>query len=1803
MTRTPRRRPATGGLARFVRGALLAAAALAVCATPAAARAGDAAANFPAAADFPSQDVRVSTDGSTSGVLRVRFENLSRVLRAQPLQWPATFMLAGVPSQTPSVRVTGGRFLLVRDGRIAAESASVPVSGGTDGGAPVQLFRVSSSGQFRRHHVYGVTLNREFAAPQGHTHGYWLVDFVDAEFDIGPPPPATGAAPESSFDPLVSPVILNPGIDPAYLLPPPKDEWKAVRDWVDLVNTGLRHGPVRKLTVYEPGVYALDPERLGLPDDPAARDTTAWRLFRRGREVPLLADAATSPAAAMFLATDFDVEVGGPDAYWLFAGGTGGGDAPLRLRRHRPGAEADDADTTVVREAPHTVRRQVREDYNNRIRPSGDASRWVWKNVSDGEIAALDLPLPSSYPADAATTGQLRVSLSFAGPMTVMPTGELIVNGRSITQSAMQGSHGPLKFDVRGDAFRPGHNDVGLRIRYPDGAGQRSDAHIHRLTYAWTQAPTLQADAPSVFTLDPLSTRPAVIHVAAPEGGGGCAPVIFAMGREDGVVLEPAAGRVDGRLRFADPGGNPATYWLVTPAMLPAPRAEAVRTMDLLRGDLHADYLAVAHHTLLPALRPLLEHRAAEGHTVAAADVDTVFDHFGHGVRDPHALKSFLSYAFHNWPAPALQRVVLVGEASDYKADPALLPPGGQADLVPVFGNPRSDAPHGDHNYSTVAGRDPLSDIAVGRISVATADELSSAIAKIIAYEANPSTTWTLEGKFVMDDNDEFPRVVDNVIQRAGTPFSSVVRFRQSDYSYEPNIKVSARRRTREGTRELLRAWNEGMGTMTFFGHGGPNLWTHERLFHLAVEMPQLSNAPRLPLLTCASCDNAWLDYPVPPVTVSMGELFLKKPEGGAIGVFAPVAGASPFEHQTLVAHLMDGLHRRGVRAQGDLVLHAKNYYFAETMSSGLPDQYVLVGDPATRLRIPQAHGGLVVSPRSVPAGRTCTVALALETTQPVDGAAVVFIRSLQTGEEMATQAVELVEGTLRTQVAVNLPQGDYAAVLHTRDLPEPLVLAARFRAEPPLPAVDAPLVNPVVTEDGATTAAVRVFNPTGMTLRDIRITATAPRAADATTTPRVLFDDVVTMEPGQATTWRMRWDAGLGPDLRVRTMTADRGLSTTAMMAPLVRHDPESTPPVHVPAALVRMTPDPLSDVEPPVVRARVFNTSDTLLRNMVATLHHAGAAVSDPVTVTDIPGQDSREVTLVARSPLPAGRTELQVRVRPADADTTPAERLAAPGTTHTLAVDVLPGPDLEFVPESVRVSGANDRLVAQNTVFIRAELRNNGGVPVTGANLSLLQDDPVSGREMQTINDSVQWPVERVEPGETVPVLFRWENARNAGPQRVWLVVNRNKSVRETNHDNNTIAVPEFEVLPLVNYSLAGFTVSPAVGREGTSVSLRAEALNSGAYADGPVDLDIGFQNPLGGNPRRVRHVFPRLEPGTPAAFETTLPLNARAPVAFATINASREVEELDAGDNTLQKPLQVIRPLADVPCSGDVFTFATILPDCTVRNMQLLPGGGMRPDDRYGHTVAFLPFETEWVIEAPVPDTTSTDVHNDGAWITLPWRLEASRDEQTSPVVIAVPVPEEGRGVPLRLHAVVQFSANYRGGRVGAFDAAIGDALDRGDAAASRFSRFDVPASLTGDSDQRVLIDSRTWTTSTVELAIRQPAGVGVVIVGFEYRLAAGLAESPLFEVPEERHDRPARLRAEGYFPAGSSVRLAWRCGRWQGDDAIEWTDWSPYHHGAAGIPALGDLVQWKVLAAPASDKASMPVISNVEFVVK
>jgi hypothetical protein len=1791
---------------------LLAAAAIALCGSPAGAT--DSPAPLPlqvvgaGAPDFPSQDVRVATDGATSGVLRVRFENLSQATRPAPRTWPAVFMIAGATGKQPNVTITRGHYYYVENGRITAETSVIPST--VDGPAPPQWFRITAAGRFRNHQVYGLSLTREVAATRNlGTAGYWMLDWADTEIDLGPPP-TTAASTTDSFDPMVSPNLLNPQIDGAYLLPPEKPErWEPQREWAARVNTALAHGPVLKLSVYEPGVYGLDAATLHLP--PSADDPSAWRLFHGGQEVPLVTDGLTSPSAALFSVPDFDVELKGADVYWLLINGGTDADTtpPLRIKPVATETVSEAmTSATSVRNIKTLVRSQEREQYNNRVRAAEGISRWIWKSMGDGEVGEFDVALPATYSADAATSVQLRAYFSILNPINGAPEMELIANGISMGLVGVQGTQGKVEFSIPSDAVTSGSNAFGLRLRYPASAVQHSEISIHRLDLTYGSPAASPIDGQTVFTVDGLTTEPASFAVAAPSPGAP-QPLMFIEGRDDEVVLSPRLEN-DGMLRFSDPGGARQSYRLVRPDQPLLPHVELAQPFNLFtEANFHGDYLAVAHRSLMDRLKPLLDYRASLGHTVAAVDVDTVFDHFSYGLRDPAGLKDFFAYAFATWPASVLQKVLLVGEASDYKADPAAMPRGGQADMVPVFGNARVDTPHGDHWYALAAGTDGFVDLAVGRISVATPDELTSTIEKIIAYEKNPDPEWAMAAKFVMDDNEEFPRVVDNVIARAATPYLQAVRFKQSDYPYEPNTKVSARRRSRTATSALLEAWNEGVGTMTFFGHGGPNLWTHERLFHVAVELPHLQNSLRLPLLTCASCDNAWLDYPVPPVTVSMGELFLKNPNGGAIGIFAPVAGASPFEHQTLVSHMMDAIYRRNVRVQGDITVHAKNFYLAETMSTSLPEQFVLVGDPGTRLIIPPIHGGLSIEPTSVPANKSITTTASLDTGSSETFTAVLAIRSLESGDDLTSQQVLFEEGKLFTHVAVHLPVGEYAAVVRSLDRTPPLLVASRLSAAVPLPAIDTATTTPMMLNgedpDDYTTVTIKVFNPTNVAMNNIRITAKAPADVESTTSPRVLFDTHADLAPLESLNAEFPWNSTMGDDLWVRAASGDNSLRTTTTLAPVILADSLTTPPVQLPPSAMRWTPEVVSSADTPTINFRLFNTTTGTLNNLRTSLWEKGSMLTEEGTVSGIPPLGWRDGTLALRAPLAEGRHDFELFIRPRDEDTSPSQRAANVGTSHTVVLNVLAGPDLMFQPDSVRVTGSQGRLTAQSTVYIHAQLHNAGRVEARSVALQLLGDDPKTGKEMQTINDTNQTIIASIAPDETVPVTFRWENARTAGGQpNLWLTINRTGSVRETSTENNAIAVPPFDLNAITNYTISSFNVTPLVGREGTSATLHVSAMSSGSFADGPVELETGFQNPLDGESRKVRHKFPLMEPNTPADFNTTLALHARMPVAFANINASRELEELDGGDNTTQTALQVVRALDKVPRVGNRYDFTTILGECTVTNMQMLPGGVLRPDDRFSHVAGYMPFDPDWVVDYPLAPEPAEEPTKDQRWTILPYLLAAQREERTTPILLQLPLPVGHEAdIPLTLLGVTQFSPNYQGGRIGAMDVAVGAEISDEDTSASAFRRVDVPAGVNVESDQFIPLATDTWATTSVAVALRQPPTVGVRLAAFQYRLAAGVIESPLWEVPERDHGRTALLSAVGDFPSETKVLVAWRTGKWQGDHDIEWSAWSALQPNEAETEPLDDLLQWKLVAIPAPGNAVMPVISKVELTIK
>ena len=133
--------------------------------------------------------------------------------------------------------------------------------------------------------------------------------------------------------------------------------------------------------------------------------------------------------------------------------------------------------------------------------------------------------------------------------------------------------------------------------------------------------------------------------------------------------------------------------------------------------------------------------------------IETIFDVFNNGLREPEAIRTFLSYSANQW-GPA-QYLLIVGDCSyDYKNNKAL---SDHYDIVPTYlamtpGIVGETAT--DYYYATYDG-DEIPDIAVGRLPAKTASEVETMVSKIITYENNrPSLSLRGRAIVISDDLD-----------------------------------------------------------------------------------------------------------------------------------------------------------------------------------------------------------------------------------------------------------------------------------------------------------------------------------------------------------------------------------------------------------------------------------------------------------------------------------------------------------------------------------------------------------------------------------------------------------------------------------------------------------------------------------------------------------------------------------------------------------------------------------------------------------------------------------------------------------------------------------------------------------------------------------------------------------------------------------------------------------------------------------------------------------------------------------------
>lgn len=395
-----------------------------------------------------------------------------------------------------------------------------------------------------------------------------------------------------------------------------------------------------------------------------------------------------------------------------------------------------------------------------------------------------------------------------------------------------------------------------------------------------------------------------------------------------------------------------------------------------------ADYIIITQPEFNSALTPLVNLRAAQGLTVKKAYVQDIFDEFGYGRYSTQAIRDFVEYAYYAWtggsegqPAPPPAFVLLAGDSSyDHRN---ILGQNGVKDRVPVYLRSGVDSWMGeaaaDNQYVALGEQRDLPYLLLGRLPAENAAELSTMINKIVAYEATPPTPGWQEQHLFVSDNTLQDRVIPPgqqgcVPDPAGDFFSLMDDFLadhfpanqasqrlyyaecyedeppQPHYAYDP-ISMGNR---------FVGAYNQGNAFVVYFGHAGPTLWAAEQFVTLDV-INALNNGNRTPIMLPMTCleGQSHLSFN------GLSETLLKR-SNGAVASFAPTGLQVHTGHDYLLDGFYAGVYSDELPELGAAVFSGKLLLKMSTPAyQDLHDTYTLLGDPAMRFNIWQAHARL----------------------------------------------------------------------------------------------------------------------------------------------------------------------------------------------------------------------------------------------------------------------------------------------------------------------------------------------------------------------------------------------------------------------------------------------------------------------------------------------------------------------------------------------------------------------------------------------------------------------------------------------------------------------------------------------------------------------------------------------------------------------------------------------------------------------------------------------------------------------------
>lgn len=394
-----------------------------------------------------------------------------------------------------------------------------------------------------------------------------------------------------------------------------------------------------------------------------------------------------------------------------------------------------------------------------------------------------------------------------------------------------------------------------------------------------------------------------------------------------------------------------------------------------LRALSGSQYLLIYHDSFADdlsqrAIGDLLNLRLASFNGSAdTVRVSQIYEQFNDGIVNPEAIHRFLKYGYENWPVRPTH-ACLVGDGQ--VAHRIMSNPTGNliSSLYPPtwkFGIAASDI-----LFGTVSGPawDIIPDIAIGRISCRSSEELQNYIRKVVRYESPDSSDFNSPFHsrilFVSDAKDDGwlpPPDTPNNTFNFDKDFSEPTARYLPDYINLARIYLDSLPRG-QGRNALRDALREGAVLVNYNGHGGGGLWSGTELMNIGGAY-SLTNSRAYPFISNFTCYVGSFDaqFQAPDPSGVLGEAFLfaKNNRGdpvGAIGVYSSSGVGWANAGRIMQIPLFDFALTPPGLTMGEIVQINKTRYWPS--QSGFDSPYAmmmmmnLLGDPGVRLRLPQ---------------------------------------------------------------------------------------------------------------------------------------------------------------------------------------------------------------------------------------------------------------------------------------------------------------------------------------------------------------------------------------------------------------------------------------------------------------------------------------------------------------------------------------------------------------------------------------------------------------------------------------------------------------------------------------------------------------------------------------------------------------------------------------------------------------------------------------------------------------------------------